>query len=163
MEMDKKLVDAINEQIKNEIYSAYLYLSMSAYFESIKLKGFSNWMKSQAKEEINHAMKMFNHLADRGARVILKEFPAPPSEFASPLDIFEKTLAHEKKVTGLIKNLYALADELGDSDATAMLQWFVTEQIEEEESPGKILEKLKAIGDKDQELLLLDKELAQRE
>jgi len=162
MEMDKKLVDAINEQIKNEIYSAYLYLSMSAYFESIKLKGFSNWMKSQAKEEISHAMKMFNYMTDRGARVILKEFPAPPSEFCSPLDVFEKTLAHEKKVTGLIKNLYALANELGDNDAVTMLQWFVTEQIEEEESPGKILEKLKMIGDIHQDLLPLDEELPQR-
>ena len=162
MEMDKKLVDAINEQIKNELYSAYLYLSMSAYFESIKLKGFSNWMKLQAKEEISHAMKMFDYLADRGARVILKEFPAPPSEFASPLNVFEKTLAHEKKVTGLIKDLYALADELGDSESAKMLRWFVTEQIEEEESPGKILEKLKAIGDNSQELLSLDEELAQR-
>jgi ferritin len=160
--MDKKLHKAFNEQIKNEFYSAYLYLSMAAYLESINLEGFSHWMKSQAKEEIEHGMKMFEFLNDRGQRVILQEISQPPLEFNSPKGVFEETLKHEKKVTGLINKLYDLAQKVGDRSASIFLQWFVTEQVEEEKNATTILEKLKIVKPDSAALLMLDKALGSR-
>ena len=121
MNMDKKLRDAVNEQIKNELYSAYMYLSMAAYFDGANLEGFAHWMKVQAKEEYGHAMKLYEHLIDRGEKVLLKAIDQPPVDFSSPLDAFEKTLAHEKKVTKMIDALYALSGKLNDNAALIML------------------------------------------
>lgn len=161
--MDKKLVEAINEQIKNELYSAYLYLSMAAYFDSENLEGFAHWMKVQAKEEVEHAMKFYGFLNDRGERVILEAIEKPPSNFSSPVDVFEKTLKHEKKVTALIGKLYDLAEKVKDKAAVILLQWFITEQVEEEKNASSILEKLKMIGNKPQGILMVDGHMAKRE
>ena len=160
--MDKKLQKAFNEQIKNELYSAYLYLSMAAYLESINLEGFSHWMKAQAKEEVEHGMKMFEFLNDRGQRVVLEEIPQPPQEFNSPKGVFEETLKHEKKVTELINKLYELSQKVSDNSASIFLQWFITEQVEEEKNAATILEKLKIVKPDSAGLLMLDKELGSR-
>lgn len=161
--MDKKLQDAFNEQLKNELYSSYLYLSMAAYFDSLNLGGFSHWMKVQAKEETEHAMKFFDFLNDRSARVILQAIPKPPITFSSPKDVFSKTLEHEKKVTSLINKLCALSDKLNDTTTSVFLQWFIKEQVEEEESASSILEKLKLIKAESPALVMLDTELGKRE
>lgn len=163
MEMDKKLQDAVNEQIAREFYSAYLYLAMAAYFDSVDLPGFSRWMKAQAKEEVSHGMKFYEYLADRGARVTLKAIAQPPAEFSSPLDVFEKTLAHEQEVTRSIDGLYALAAKAGDNASVLAFQWFVTEQVEEEKNASDIIAKLRRVGEKGHGLILMDKELGSRE
>jgi len=160
--MDKKLHRAFNEQIKNEYYSSYLYLSMAAYFESVNLEGFAHWMEIQAKEELGHAMKIFGFLNDRGARVILEAIPKPPVEFLSSKGAFEETLKHEKKVTAMINKLYALAQKVEDSASAIFLQWFITEQVEEEKSASAILEKLKMIKPEGAALLMLDAHLGKR-
>ena len=161
--LKKTIQDAMNEQIKDELYSAYLYLSMSAYCEEANLPGFAHWMRVQAQEEVSHAMKFYHFIYERGGRVILKAIGQPPTEFQSPLDIFEQTLGHEQKVTGLINDLYTLAVEEKDYASQAFLQWFVTEQVEEEASATQIVEILKMIGDKGHALLLLDRELGGRQ
>jgi ferritin len=160
--MDKKLLAAFNEQIKNELYSSYLYLSMAAYAESKNLSGFAHWLKVQAKEKTSHGMKMFEFLIDRGERVILKELSQPPAEFKSAVGIFEETLAHEKKVTSLINALYEAAQKAGDHAASVFLQWFVTEQVEEEKNATHILEMLKTIKIEGPALIMLDRQLAKR-
>jgi ferritin len=160
--MNKKLQEAFNDQIKNELYSAYLYLSMAAYAESVNLEGLSHWMKTQAKEEQGHAMKMFDFLSDRGARVILEAIPQPTSKFASAKEVFEKTLEHEQKVTSLINSLYDLSNKVNDAAASIFLQWFITEQVEEEKNATVILEKLKIIKPDSAAMLMLDKELGKR-
>lgn len=161
--MDKKLEKAFNDQIKNELYSSYLYLSMAAYFESKNLARFSHWMKIQAKEENSHAMKIFDFLADRGARIVLEEITQVPTDFSSALEVFEETLKHEKKVTELINQLYELSKKLGDNASSIFLQWFITEQIDEEKNATVILETLKAIKSDSAALIMLDRELAKRE
>jgi ferritin len=161
--MKDNIRDAINHQLNREFYSGYLYLSMATYFESINLKGFANWMKVQAKEEEGHAMKMFNHLVERGARVILEPIEAPPSDWKTPQDAFEHTYKHEQNVTGLINNLVDLAKSEKDNATEIFLQWFVKEQVEEEDSSSSILEQLKLIGESGSALLMLDYELGKRE
>jgi ferritin len=160
--LSKAMQDAINEQIKNELYSAYLYLSMAAYFEATSLPGFAAWMRAQSQEEIAHAMKFFNFVNDRGGRVELQAIEQPPVEFESPRDVFEATYGHEQKVTALIHDLYELALDENDYAAQVMLHWFIDEQVEEENSVSQILETLERIGDADQGLVMLDRELGQR-
>lgn len=160
--MDKNLEKAMNDQITKELYSAYLYLSMAAYFESESLEGFSHWMKIQAQEEIIHAMKFFNFLNERGARVVLGAIDKPPASFPSIEDVFKKTLAHEKKVTASINNLYKMAKKVNDNAASVFLQWFINEQVEEEKNPTDILGKLKYVSKQPAGILILDKELAAR-
>jgi len=160
--LNKTIQDAINEQIKNELYSAYLYLSMSAYCESINLAGCAHWMRMQEQEERIHAGKFFDFVNERGGRVVLQAIDQPPAEFQSPLDIFEKTLEHEQKVTAMINDLYALAVQEKDYASQIFFQWFVTEQVEEEDNASKIIETLKMIGDNRQALLMLDKDLGGR-
>jgi ferritin len=160
--MNKKVQNAMNEQIKNELYSAYLYLSMSAYCESINLGGIAHWMRAQADEEMEHAMKFYGFIHERGGRVVLQAIEHPPIEFETPVDIFEKTLEHEQKVTALIHDLYTLAVEEKDYASQIFLQWFVTEQVEEEDSATQILETLNMIGDKSHALIMLDRELGKR-
>ena len=161
--MDKKLTEALNKQINNEFYSAYLYLSMAAYFDSVSLEGSAKWMKAQAKEEISHAMKLYGFLNDRGEQVILAQIGKPPSKFASPQDVFKKSLAHEKGVTATINKLYDLANKVKDTPAIVILQWYITEQVEEEKSATVVLEKLKMIPSNSPALLMLDAELGRRE
>ena len=161
--MDKKLQKAFNDQIKNEFYSAYLYLSMAAYFEAHNLAGFAHWMKVQFKEEQAHGMKMFEFLNDRSVRVVLQAIPQPSFDFSSPLEIFEETLKHEKKVTGLINDLLTIAREIKDTAAEVFLQWFISEQVEEEKNATVIIDTLKAIKTEGPALIMLDRELAKRE
>jgi len=162
MELSKKMQDALNEQIKEELFSSYLYLSMAAYSESINLPGFAHWMQAQSGEELEHAMKFFGYVHDRGGRVLLQALDQPAAEFGGPTDLFEKTLAHEQYITGRIHQLYALAVEENDYASLSMLQWFVDEQVEEEKNASEILEVLKMIGDKGQGLIMLDRQLASR-
>jgi ferritin len=162
MELSKKMQDAINDQIREELASAYIYLSMAAYCESLNLPGFAHWMREQTKEETEHAMKFFEYVHDRGGRVTLQAIPQPPAEFKGPLGVFEKTLEHEKYITGCIHNLYAMAIDEKDFASTGLLQWYVDEQVEEEKNASTILEMLKMIGDHKQGLMMLDRQLAER-
>jgi ferritin len=160
--LSQKLQDAINEQIKNELYSAYLYLSMAAYSEGASLPGFANWMRLQAQEEVSHAMKFFDFVNERGGRVVLYGIDQPPAEFESPIDLFERTLEHERKVTGMIHQLYELALKENDYPTQVMLHWFIEEQVEEEDNASQILGTLERIGDKGHALVMLDRELSRR-
>ena len=153
---------AINSQIKHEFFSSYLYLSMSAYFETLSLPGFASWMRMQSQEEHEHAMKFFDFLNDRGGSVELQALDQPAGEFQSPLDVFEQALDHERKITALINRLYEVASKESDYATQTLLQWFVTEQVEEEKNAGQIVEQLKMTGGEPSALLLLDRELAGR-
>lgn len=154
---------AINDQIQKELESAYIYLSMAAYFDSINLPGFAHWMKLQFQEEQAHALKFYDYIYDRGSQVVLQAIGQPPIEFQSPLDAFEKTLAHERKITGHINDLYALAVEEKDYPSQFLLQWFVEEQVEEEKNAADIVDVLKKIDDSHHALIMLDRELGQRQ
>jgi ferritin len=160
--LSKTLEQAINDQIKNELYSAYLYLSMSAYFEANNMPGSARWMRLQSDEEVSHAMKLFDYVNDRGGRVVLQGIDQPPAEFGSTLDIFEKALAHEQKVTGMINRIYDLAVKENDYPTQIELQWFITEQVEEEKNAGDIVEQLKVVGDHGPSLIMLDRALGAR-
>lgn len=162
MVIKEKMQKALNKQINAELYSSYLYLSMAAYFESINLTGFANWMKVQAKEENEHAMKFYNFIIERAGRVILTQIETPKSEWKSPLAVFEDAYAHELKVTSLIEGLVKLARDENDYSSAEMLQWFIKEQVEEEANSLLIVEKLKLIKDAANGLLMLDHELGER-
>ena len=152
----------MNLQIKHELYSAYLYLSMASHFDANNLKGFSHWMKFQAKEELEHGMKFYEYLNSRGAKVNLEEIDQPPLEFGDPLEIFAMVLEHEKSVTDRINLLYGIAVDDKDYASQSFLNWFVDEQVEEEEHAAEILDTLKKIGDKSTALFMLDRSLAER-
>jgi ferritin len=160
--LSQAMQDAINEQIKNELYSAYLYLSMSAHCESDGMPGCARWMRAQSQEEVEHAMKFFDFVNERGGRVTLHAIDQPPTEFDSLLAIFKETLEHERKVTAMIHGLYQLALEEKDYPAQVMLHWFIEEQVEEESSATQILDTLEMIGDKGHALIMLDRELGKR-
>jgi ferritin len=160
--VNKKIEGALNQQVNAELYSSYLYLSMSAYFQSINLPGFANWMRVQAQEELVHAMKFYDFINERGARVMLQGVKAPPAAWSSPLDVFENTYKHEQKVTGLINDLVNLAVGERDHATNIFLQWFVTEQVEEEASADEVVQKLKLVGDDSGGLFMLDGEMGQR-
>jgi ferritin len=160
--LNKKVCDALNKQLNNEIYSAYLYLSMSSYAGSIGLKGSANWFMVQYNEEMVHAMKFFNFINSRGEHTELAAIAAPPTEFKTLLEMFEQTLNHEQFITASINDLMDLALTEKDHATQIFLQWFVTEQIEEEENDRDIIGKLRLIGDNGQGLLMLDTELAAR-
>lgn len=158
----KKMQEALNEQINAELYSAYLYLSMVAYLESVNLPGFANWMRVQTQEELTHAMKIYDYVNDRGGKVSLKSIAQPPAEWDSPLAAFQAAYKHEQKVTGLINDLVNLAIEEKDHAANMFLQWFVNEQVEEEKSAETIVQKLKLIADTPGGMYMLDNEMGQR-
>ena len=158
----KKMEKALNEQINAEYYSAYLYLSMVAYFEDQNLAGFANWMKSQVQEETMHAMKFFDFVCERGGRVTLKAIEQPPKTWKSPLAAFEAAYKHEQLVTSLINKLVDLAITEKDHATNAFLQWFVNEQVEEETSVDSVVQKLKMVGDAPGALFMIDRELGQR-
>jgi ferritin len=157
--ISKTMGDALNEQVKWELYSAYLYLSMAAYFESVHLQGFAHWMKKQAQEETTHAMKLFDYLASRDYRIRLLPIDAPPSDWRSAEEVFDETYKHEQRVTGLINGLVRLSEEENDRDTREMLRWFEKEQEEEEENAEAVLKKTRAAGDN---LRQLDQELGTR-
>ncbi|PLY02020.1 MAG: ferritin [Desulfuromonas sp.] len=157
-----KLLDALNEQMKNEFFSAYLYMAMAGYFEDEDLPGIASWMRVQALEEMTHGEKFFNFICEAGVRIDLRGFDKPQNEYDSPLAAFEYGLEHEKFVTASIHNLVKIAREENCYPADTMLQWFVSEQVEEESTFSLILRKLQRIGDDGNGLLRLDEELAAR-
>ena len=158
----EKIETALNEQINWELYSAYLYLSMSAYFLSINLNGFASWMRVQALEEVTHAMKFFDFINERSGRVALLETKAPPKEWESPLAAFEDAYEHECFVSSRINDLVNLSLDEKDHASNNFLQWFVSEQVEEEASVDEVAQKLKIIGGDGGGLFMLDQELGQR-
>lgn len=160
--LGRKMVDSLNEQINKELYSSYLYLSMAGYAANKGLNGFSNWFTVQVKEELTHAEKFYVYVNQQGGRVILKTIEKPPKDFSSPVDLFKRTLEHEKKVTKLIYNLVNLAKKEGDHATGTFLQWFVTEQVEEEANASENLQKLNMIGKDGNGILLIDSQLAAR-
>lgn len=162
MMISKKIEEAINDQINAEFYSAYLYLAMKAYFESANLVGFAAWMKAQTQEEIVHAMKMYDFVNERGGRVLLKAIDTPPAKWDSPLAAFEAAYAHEQLVTGRINDLVNLAIEEKDHATNAFLQWFVSEQVEEETTADGVVQNLKMAQNAPGALFMIDRELGQR-
>ena len=158
----KKVLDEMNDQIQRELDSAYIYLSMAAYFDGLNMPGFAHWMKKQFQEEQEHAMKFYEYIYDRGGEVKLQPLTQPPVEFDSPLAAFEITLAHEKKITGHINDLYALAVAEKDYASQVLLHWYIEEQVEEEKNAGDILDILKKASGNFQALRMLDRELGQR-
>ena len=160
--LSKSMQDALNEQIKNEIQSAYIYLAMAQHCESVNLHGFAHWLTQQWNEEMSHAMKFVDYVNDRGGRVVLGAIEKPQAEYASPLAVFKAVLAHEQKVTGMINKLYALALKENDYASQVELQWFIKEQVEEEKNAIEIIEQLKMIGDSGTPLIMLDRHLASR-
>ena len=160
--ISKKVEEALNGQINAELYSAYLYLSMESYFRSLNLSGFAKWMRAQTQEEMMHAMKIYNFINARGGRVTLKAVEGPPTKWESPLAVFEAVYAHEQKVTGLINELVDLAIKEKDHATNTFLQWFVNEQVEEEDSADQVVQKLKMIKNDPDGLSLVDRELGQR-
>jgi len=161
--LSEKMQAAMNRQINAELHSAYLYLAMAAYFEHENLPGFAHWMRLQANEELAHALKFFDFIVERRGRVLLEPVGAVPTEWASPLAVFENALAHEQKVTGLIHGLVNLAVEERDHASDSFLQWFVDEQVEEEASADAVVQQLKLAGDSGVALLILDRELGARQ
>jgi len=159
----KKMQDALNEQVMYEFESGYLYLSMATYFHAEGLDGMAQWMKAQAGEEQAHALKIFDHIVERGGRVELKALQEPQRSWDSPLAAFKAAYEHERFITGKINGLVKLASEEGDLPANSMLQWFVNEQVEEEASTSKIVQLLERIGDSGSGLVMLDRELGKRE
>lgn len=162
MNLSDAMLEAINRQINAELYSSYLYLSMAAYLESVNLDGMAGWMKVQAKEETEHAEKFYGYVYERGGRVVLDTIEKPPAEWDSPTAVFEGALEHERKVTAMINGLMELAEQEGDRAAQIFLQWFISEQVEEEAHAGAIVDRLKMISGSPQALLMLDRDLGQR-
>ncbi len=160
--LSKKIEKEFNTQINAEIYSAYLYLSMSAYLSSVNLNGFANWMKVQYEEEMQHAFKFYNFILDRGGIVELDTIEKPKKEWNNVVEVFEDSLKHEQHVTSLINNLMDLAKEENDHASVSFLHWFVDEQVEEEASVDEILQQLKVIEGKGSGLFMLDREAKSR-
>ncbi len=160
--ISKKMAKELDKRINEEIYSSYLYLSMSAYSGSQGLKGFSNWFNVQVQEELFHAQKIYKYVLDQGEKVILDTIAKPPSDFKSPLDLFEKTLEHERYVTSSVNRVLDLAKKENDNATSIMFQWFVTEQIEEEANANEIIQQLKLIGDNGSGLFMIDNQLSSR-
>ncbi len=161
--LSKAMEDALNRQVNREFYSAYLYLAMSAYFESASMKGFAKWMQVQSKEELMHAGKIYDHIIARGGKVTLGDIEAPKGKWNSAGNVFEEVYSHEQKVTAMIHNLVELATKEKDHASFEMLQWFVKEQVEEEASAGDILAQIKMAGDVSDHLFKLDRQLGERE
>jgi len=160
--LSKQMEESLNKQINAELYSAYLYLSMAAYFDSISLDGFSHWMKLQAKEETEHAYKIYGYVYERGGSVILEAINKPPTKWDSPLAVFEDAYKHEQKVSEMINNLVAMAREEKDYATENFLQWFVEEQVEEEANADEVVQKLKMVKDSRNGLFMMDGKLGQR-
>ncbi len=159
----KKVLDALNEQINHEFFAAYLYLSMSAYFDAASLPGFAKWTRLQAEEETEHAMKFFDYVADRGGKIALQAIEQPQAEWSSALEVFKAVLAHEQKVTGLINRLYGIAVEEKDYATQVMLHWFIDEQVEEEKNASAIIDMLQMMEEHRGAILNIDHQVGKRE
>lgn len=160
--LTQKLQDALNGQLNFEFYSSYIYLSMASYFESINLKGMAHWMNLQTEEERQHALKFVDHINERGGRVVLQGIEAPPTEWASPLEAFQDAYRHECQVSERIGELVNLSLHEKDHATNAFVQWFVSEQVEEEANVLEIVDKLKMVGDNPTALFMIDQELGKR-
>ena len=160
--LSQRMIDALNEQFKNEMYSSYLYLSMSAYFSRLNLNGFANWMRIQAKEEDAHAMKLYQYVLEQRGRMEVRAIAQPPADYASPLVVFQHTRDHEKNVTAMINGLVAMAREENDNATESFLKWYVDEQVEEESNVDQVLQQLEIVGNDGTSLFMLDKEMAAR-
>jgi ferritin len=160
--INEKVRKAINEQIKNELESAYIYLSMAAYLHSINMDGMAQWMRVQTKEEVAHAMKFFDHIQERDGRVELQPLKPLKTDWSSPLEAFQDAYKHELFITGKINDLVKLAREEGDEPAAILLQWFVSEQVEEEANASKIVQTLERVGDSGPGLLMVNSHLGKR-
>lgn len=160
--LPKKIESAFNDQIRNELQSAYLYLAMAADCESQSLPGCASWLRTQWEEEIAHAMRFYNFIIDRDGTVQLKALDAPDVSFGSPLAVFERALENERQVTASINTLYELVQKERDFASQPLLDWFVTEQVEEEATVSQIVDDLRRVGDQGEGLFLLDKELGRR-
>lgn len=158
----EKMQAALNKQVNKEFYSAYLYLAMQAYCNEIGLPGFAHWMRLQYEEETLHVTKMFDYILDQGGKVHLMQIEEPPKSFGSPLDVFETTLKHEQVVTESIHGLMDLAIEERDYATQAFLQWYVTEQVEEESNVNDVLSPLRMVGEDKGGLMMIDRQLADR-
>ncbi len=163
MGISNNVQNAINDQIKHELYSSYLYLAMSAHFEAVNLPGFAKWTRMQAAEEMEHAMKFYDYLNERGGRVVLQAIDQPPVEWGAPFEIFEAILGHEQKVTGLIHKIFETAVAEKDYATQVMLHWFIEEQVEEEASASEIVERLRMIGDSKGNMIHIDRHLGKRQ
>lgn len=161
--ISERMQEALNEQVNKEFYSAYMYLAMSAYCNTIGLPGFANWMRMQYEEESLHVTKMYDYILDQGGVIHLKTIEEPEQTFGTPLEIFEQTLEHEQYVTGLIHKLMDLAVEERDYATQAFLQWYVTEQVEEEANVNDIVAPLRMVGDDKGGLMMIDQQLAVRQ
>jgi ferritin len=157
-----KIEEALNEQLNREMYSAYLYMSMSAHCNATGLKGFANWFMVQYHEEMVHAMKIYEYILRQAGHIRLKTIQEPPGHFTTPLEMFEKTLEHERYITRSINERMDLAIAEKDHATQFFLQWYVNEQVEEEENDNDIIAQLKLIGDNPQGLMMLDRELSAR-
>lgn len=160
--INPKVEKIIIDQVNKELYSAYFYLGMSAYFSNIGLLGFANWMRIQTQEEQAHGMLMYDYLINRGVNITLATIDAPPSDWENPLQVMEAVLKHEEYVTSLINEIISVAEEAKDRATMSYFNWFVDEQVEEEANAQDIISKLKLIGDDKSALYLLDKDLAAR-
>jgi ferritin len=160
--MNDKIQETFNNQINAELYSSYLYLSMSSWLEAKNFKGFSSWMRVQAQEELSHALKFIDFVQERGGRVILTQLEGPKTEWSSLKEVYEDTYNHERHVTSLIHEMVDVAMSERDHAANNFLKWFVDEQVEEEASALEILEKLKLVGEDGAALFMIDGELGQR-
>jgi ferritin len=160
--ISKKMEKALNEQVNAELFSAYLYLSMEAYFKSLNLNGIATWMRVQTQEEMMHAMKIYEFINERGGRITLKAIEGPETKWDSPLAVFKAVYEHEQKVTGLINNLVNLAIEEKDHATNTFLQWFVNEQVEEEASADQVIQQLKMMENAPGGMFMLDRELGLR-
>jgi ferritin len=160
--MDEAVQDAVSRQIGQELYAGYFYLAISAHFDRESLLGFSKWMRAQAREELTHAMKLFDFMNHRDATPRLEAVPAPPSDFGAPVALFETALAHEQEVSRLIHELYDLAVKKHDHATQLELQWFITEQVEEEKMVSTVVDQLRMAGDNQAALLMLDREMGVR-
>lgn len=160
--ISEKMQKVLNDQVKEELFSSYLYLSMAAYFEAKNLKGFANWFKVQSQEENTHAMKFFNFILQKGGKVVLQQIDAPKTEWETIPEVFFDTLEHERKITALINKLVEASMEEKDYSTHTFLQWFVTEQVEEEANVEELIQKIEMIGDNKSGLYMLDNELASR-
>ena len=160
--ISNEIEDALNEQMNKEFYSAYLYLAMSAYCNTIGLPGFAQWMRNQYEEEILHVTKMYDYILDQGGKINLKQIEQPPQEYGTPLEVFEKTLEHEQFITGSIHNLMGMAVDERDYATQTFLQWYVTEQVEEESNVNDVIAPLRMVGNDKGGLMMIDQQLAQR-
>ena len=160
--LSEKMNKALNDQVTAEFYSSYFYLSMHSYFESLNLDGFAHWMRFQAQEEMMHGMKLYDYINERGGHIVLQAIDQPPAEWNSVLQVFEKVFEHEQKVTGMINNLVDIAIDERDHATNTFLQWFVSEQVEEESHVGGIVNKLTMVQDDPAGLFVIDQALSKR-